>query len=70
MCLCVYVSTFAHVQLLSRIAAAATAEELRKVHAEIEAALGIHELADEDVPASGLTPNVSELHVSGGGRHV
>ena len=40
------------------------------MHAEIEAALGIHEVADDDVPASGLTPNVSKLHVGGGGRHV
>ena len=64
------------VQLLSRIAGAASAEELRKVQAEIEAALGITEVQDEDAAedattaaTSGLTPNVAEMHV-GSSKHV
>ena len=70
-------------ELLSRIAGAESAEELRKVHAEIEAALGLERVGGEvqglvtppttqegDVGAavSGLTPNVADLHVAQGGH--
>ena len=59
-------------QLLSRIAGAASAEDLRKVHAEIEAALGLQQVPDTEpdsateasATSSGLTPNVAELHVN------
>ncbi len=72
----VSVRLFVCVQLLSRIAGAASAEELRKVQAEIEAALGMTEVQDEDAAddattaaTSGLTPNVAEMHV-GSSKHV
>ena len=69
-------------ELLSRIAGAASAEELSKVQAEIEAALGLEHMEQPElggsskdgelhVPSSsvsGLTPNVAHLHV--GGKHL
>ena len=78
MCVCMCVDARVRVcvcvQLLSRIAGAASAEELRKVQAEIEAALGLQEVQGEEdattAAASGLTPNVAELHVGGGSKHV
>ena len=92
--------TYLCMQLLSRIAGAASAEELRKVQAEIEAALGFNPHAtldethvtpdetgqdnmqhrtrhmqdrtrpDETSACSGLTPNVVEIKVVEGGKHL